>query len=195
MNGQREKDIELLNKKLQDFMLENNVTDQLVYGFGNTDSDIVLVGEAPGEQEVLQGRPFVGKAGKNLDDFLMYTGIEREKVYITNVVKYRPYRISGSGNMVNRTPTREEIDAFRPFLEREIMIISPKIIVTLGNTPLSALTAGDKSIGRMHGLISRSTVGNIPLFPLYHPASIIYNQNLKDVYYSDLEKLKVYLGL
>ena len=183
-----------LNKKLQDFLIANNVEEQLVYGFGNCNSDIVLVGEAPGAQEVIQGRPFVGKAGKNLDDFLLYTGIERENVYITNVVKYRPYRISYSNNMVNRAPTKDEIDAFRPFLVKEIEIIDPKVIVTLGNTPLTALSRGNVTIGRVHGMVMDSIVEGKKLFPLYHPASIIYNQNLRDVYLKDLEKLKTYLG-
>ena len=183
-----------LNKKLQDFLIANNVEEQLVYGYGNCSSDIVLVGEAPGAQEVIQGRPFVGKAGKNLDDFLLYTGIERENVYITNVVKYRPYRISYSNNMMNRAPTRDEIDAFRPFLVKEIEIIDPKVIVTLGNTPLTALSRGNVTIGRVHGMVMDSIVEGKKLFPLYHPASIIYNQNLRDVYLKDLEKLKTYLG-
>lgn len=192
MNSKEEQILEL-NNKLQDFLKKNNVEEQLVYGFGNTDSNIVLVGEAPGAQEVLQGRPFVGKAGKNLDDFLMYTGIERDNVFITNVVKYRPYRISYSGNMVNRAPTREEIDAFCPFLVKEIQIIDPRIVVTLGNTPLTALSKGNVTIGRVHGMVMDSVIEGMKIFPLYHPASIIYNQSLKDVYLGDLEILKKYL--
>ena len=194
MMNDKQDQILKLNKKLQDFLIANNVEEQLVYGFGNCSSDIVLVGEAPGAQEVIQGRPFVGKAGKNLDDFLLYTGIERENVYITNVVKYRPYRISYSNNMVNRAPTKDEIDAFRPFLVKEIEIIDPKVIVTLGNTPLTALSRGNVTIGRVHGMVMDSIVEGKKLFPLYHPASIIYNQNLRDVYLKDLEKLKTYLG-
>ena len=194
MMNDKQDQILKLNKKLQDFLIANNVEEQLVYGFGNCSSDIVLVGEAPGAQEVIQGRPFVGKAGKNLDDFLLYTGIERENVYITNVVKYRPYRISYSNNMVNRAPTKDEIDAFRPFLVKEIEIIDPKVVVTLGNTPLTALSRGNVTIGRVHGMVMDSIVEGKKLFPLYHPASIIYNQNLRDVYLKDLEKLKTYLG-
>ena len=193
MNDKQDRILKL-NKKLQDFLIANNVEEQLVYGFGNCSSDIVLVGEAPGAQEVIQGRPFVGKAGKNLDDFLLYTGIERENVYITNVVKYRPYRISYANNMVNRAPTKDEIDAFRPFLVKEIKVIDPRVIVTLGNTPLTALSRGNVTIGRVHGMVMDSIVEGKELFPLYHPASIIYNPNLRDVYLKDLEKLKTYLG-
>ena len=164
-----------------------------VFGDGNIGSDIFLIGEAPGGDEEKQGRPFVGKAGKNLDEFIDVVGLKRENLYITNVVKIRPTNISPkTGKEVNRTPNKEEIQFFLPFLIEEINIISPRLIVTLGNTPLKAIT-GDKkiTIGDCHAKLIKTD--HFDIFPLYHPASIIYNRSLKDVYYSDLKKIREFL--
>ena len=92
----------------------------LVFGDGPCRPLLMLVGEAPGEQEALQGRPFVGKAGKLLDAFIAGTGLTRGEMYVTNTVKFRPSRISKAGRVVNRTPTQEEIAAFLPFLKKEM---------------------------------------------------------------------------
>lgn len=163
-----------------------------VLGEGNhSHPPLLLVGEAPGEQETLEGRPFVGKAGKNLMEFLGVLGISREAIYITNVVKFRPVKVSDKGRFRNRTPTRKEIAAFTPLLLREIRQVNPQLIVTLGNTPLSALT-GRSDIGEAHGRLSTVDVDGeqYPLFPLYHPAAIIYNRALKDVYNQDILTLR-----
>ena len=92
----------------------------LVHGEGAPEARVMLVGEAPGEQETLQGRPFVGKAGKNLNEFLELAGLRREELYVTNAVKFRPTKLSAAGRIVNRPPTREEVQLFLPWLRREI---------------------------------------------------------------------------
>ncbi|MHB1315588.1 MAG: uracil-DNA glycosylase [Christensenellales bacterium] len=157
-----------------------------VFGEGNLQADVVLVGEAPGQEETLQKRPFVGRAGKNLDEFLALSGLQREKLYISNVVKVRPTKTGKSGRVSNRPPSRSEIQACCPFLWEEIRLIAPKIVVTLGNVALKALCGEGKTIGLVHGTLVESTW---PVFPLYHPASIIYNRALISVYRQDIKAL------
>ena len=111
----------------------------LVFGEGPAKPKLLLIGEAPGEQESLQGRPFVGKAGKNLDHFLELAGLAREEIYITNAVKYRPTKTGKTGRISNRPPTRDEIALFRPWLLREIGEIAPLLIATLGNVLMLVL--------------------------------------------------------
>lgn len=159
----------------------------IVFGEGPRGAKLMLIGEAPGQQEALMGRPFVGKAGKNLDAYIEATGLRREEMYISNTVKFRPTKISPAGRTVNRTPTQEEIAMFLPFLKREIELVAPAVIVTLGNVPLKAL-AGDKAtIGEMHGHPIQA--GGRTVFPMYHPASLIYNPSLKPVYAADIAEL------
>lgn len=158
-------------------------------GEGPGDARVALIGEAPGREEALQGRPFVGKAGKNLDEFLASTGLRREELYITNAVKFRPTRVSAKGTTANRTPTTKEVALFRPWLIEELEALRPALLVTLGNTPLRALTGGKTAIGDAHGRVLCETLG-ARLFPLYHPASIIYNRALKPVYEDDLRVLQ-----
>lgn len=159
----------------------------LVFGEGPENAPLMLIGEAPGEQEALLGRPFAGRAGKNLDAFLEATGLEREKMYVTNTVKFRPSRVSAAGRVVNRPPTREEIALFLPFLLREIRLVKPRLIVTLGNVPLKALAGKEQSVGDVHGTLLEAE--GFPLFPMYHPASLIYNPSLRPVYLEDMRKL------
>ena len=172
----------------------------LVFGEGNAKQPpIMLIGEAPGEQETLQRRPFVGKAGKNLDGFLAVVGLQREALYISNVVKIRPTKVSEKGRVSNRPPNREELALFTPFLMEEILRVQPQLIVTLGNVPLKALLGSKAVIGDHHGTMTRTTVthekqaAEFGLFPLYHPASIIYNRSLQEVYQADLIALKAAL--
>ena len=169
----------------------------IVLGEGNADHPpVMLIGEAPGEQESLQGRPFVGKAGKNLDGFLRVLELNREDIYISNVVKIRPTKVSDKGRVSNRPPNKEELALFTPYLMEEILLVQPKMIVTLGNFALKALCGPKAIIGDMHGRETRVTVkhekqeGEFALFPLYHPASIIYNRSLQEVYDGDLQALK-----
>ena len=167
----------------------------LVFGEGPQHRPVLmLIGEAPGEQEALQGRPFVGKAGKNLDAFLQAVQLKREEIYITNVVKVRPSKISAAGRVVNRPPSREEKALFTPWLMREIALVRPDALVTLGNVALQAFV--DDVIGNRHGRWSQAVVApadaaafTLPLFALYHPASVIYNGSLKETYTRDLETL------
>lgn len=169
----------------------------IVLGEGNADHPpVMLIGEAPGEQESLQGRPFVGKAGKNLDGFLRVLELNREDIYISNVVKIRPTKVSDKGRVSNRPPNKEELALFTPYLMEEILLVQPKMIVTLGNFALKALCGPKVIIGDMHGRETRVIVkhekqeGEFALFPLYHPASIIYNRSLQEVYDGDLQALK-----
>ena len=161
----------------------------LVFGDGPKNPSLMLIGEAPGEQETLQGRPFVGKAGKNLDHFLMLAGLKREEIYIANAVKYRPTKVGKTGRISNRPPTKEEIALFRPWLLREIDIVQPRIIATLGNVPLGAVTGKKLTIGEVHGKLMDSGVQGLPLYALYHPASLIYNRSLEPVYEQDVRAL------
>ncbi|MEA4848089.1 MAG: uracil-DNA glycosylase [Clostridiaceae bacterium] len=169
----------------------------LVFGDGNTDSRIVLVGEAPGRTEVEQGKPFVGQAGKNLEEFINILGIAREDIYITNVVKFRPVRYNpDTGLESNRAPNKEEIGVSMDFIEQELSIVNPKLVASLGNIALKCILKDDRAtIGIMHGSsVNVKFAGSeFVLFPLYHPASIIYNRALKDVYLQDLHKLRNYM--
>ncbi len=172
----------------------------IVLGEGKCDHPpVMLIGEAPGEQESLQGKPFVGKAGKNLDSFLQVLELNREDIYISNVVKIRPTKVSDKGRVSNRPPNREELALFTPYLMEEILRVQPQLIVTLGNVALRALCGSKAVIGEMHGRETLVTVqhekqaAEFALFPLYHPASIIYNHSLQQVYDSDLQVLKTLL--
>lgn len=156
----------------------------LVFGEGRVGAPVMMIGEAPGEQESLQGRPFVGKAGKNLDAFLAQAGMDRAALYVTNVVKFRPTKVSAAGRTVNRPPTQEEVKLFLPWLLREIDLVAPKYIITLGNVPLKALTGRGSVIGEMHGQFIEWQ--GRQLFAMYHPASVIYNPGLKEVYSQDI---------
>ena len=161
-----------------------------VPGEGDLNADLMLIGEAPGAKETELRRPFVGAAGKNLDEFLSVIEKDREDIYISNIVKFRPYKVHPTrGTKSNRPPKSGEIKLCLPYLLKEIEIIAPKIVVTLGNTALKSVL-GDKSItiGSCHGTLipfSEST----KVFALYHPASIIYNRSLKEVYSADLSRL------
>lgn len=165
----------------------------LVFGEGPKVPVLMLIGEAPGEQETLQGRPFVGKAGKNLDRFLELAGLERGEIYISNTVKLRPTKLGKTGRISNRPPTKDEIALFRPWLIHEIEIIQPKMIATLGNVPLQALTATKQTIGAVHGRVIPAGETGLPLFALYHPASLIYNRSLESVYEADVRALALKL--
>lgn len=163
----------------------------LVHGEGKRGARVMLIGEAPGEQETLQGRPFVGKAGKNLDEFLALAGIERDELYVSNTVKFRPTRISDAGRVVNRPPTQEEVNLFLPWLKKEIEWVQPECVVTLGNVPLRALTDRKTVIGDVHG--TWMNVEGMKLYPMYHPASMIYNRALRPIYEEDVKRLAQWL--
>ena len=179
-----------LNQEMRAFFadLYEGESKPLVLGEGSENARLALVGEAPGEQEALKGKPFVGKAGRNLDEFLRATGLERSQLYITNVVKIRPTRVSEAGRIVNRPPTREEIALFLPWLKRELAAVKAPVVVTLGNVALKALAGKGYTIGEAHGKLLAA--GDMRIFPLYHPASVLYNPRLKEVYEQDLRALR-----
>lgn len=176
-------------------LLENNPFKdrRLVLGEGKINCKIMLIGEAPGAQEEEQGRPFVGKAGQNLNAFLTELGLNRNELFISNVVKLRPYKLSPKTNKpVNRPPNKEEVGFFTTYLLKEIKEINPQIIVTLGNFALKAVLQDKNAvIGNYHGKFTYSNGKKV--FPLYHPASIIYNRSLQNVYNTDLQNLKKYI--
>ncbi|MBO5148910.1 MAG: uracil-DNA glycosylase [Anaerotignum sp.] len=169
-------------------------TKTIVFGEGAENPALMMIGEAPGGDEEKQGRPFVGKAGKNLSAFLEVVGLKREEIYISNVVKLRPTKESPkTGKAVNRPPSAEEIAFFLPYLLEEIQVISPKVVVTLGNVPLKAVTGERKAvIGDYHGKPTPLADGRT-LFALYHPAAVIYNRALQATYDEDLRALKAFL--
>ncbi len=155
---------------------------QAVPGEGSSNADLLFVGEGPGRSEDQQGRPFIGAAGKVLSKLLDSIGLSREDVFITNVVKCRPPE--------NRKPLRDEVTKCRPYLEKQIETIRPKLVCVLGATALEALI-GDSNLSAQHGkLITR---GGLKLFVMYHPASALYNNKLEAVMMEDVRSLSVIL--
>lgn len=181
--------MDILNQRIIDKYNE----EKIVIGYGNLNSHIVLVGEAPGAKEEETGEPFVGQAGKYLEEFLKVLNIKREDIYITNAVKYRPTKTNPkTKRLSNRTPTSKEINDFREYIYEEIDIVNPDLIVTLGNIPIRSICRESIKIGSIHGQVMEAEVQNkeYKVFPLYHPAAVIYRRELKDVYMSDLLDLK-----
>lgn len=179
-----------INQIYENLKLLLNDDQIFVPGEGNPEAELMLIGEAPGARETELRRPFVGKAGKNLDGFLEVIQKRREEIYISNVVKFRPFKVHPArGTKSNRPPKPAEIKLCLPFLKEEIAAVSPKILVTLGNTALKAVLE-DKTakIGDCHGTKITYDKDTF-LFALYHPASIIYNRALSEVYKGDLERL------
>jgi len=158
-----------------------------VLGEGNPKAEVVFIGEAPGREEDELGRPFVGAAGRLLNEVLSEIGIKRGEVYITNVVKCRPPG--------NRQPTKREIKACSPYLDRQISIIKPRIVVALGNTAASYIldryNMRFTSMERMHGKAFRvgTMWGEMKILLTYHPAAALRNPNLRGVIKKDLEEL------
>ena len=151
---------------------------QLVFGDGNPDADIVFIGEAPGKNEDIQGLPFVGASGKFLSEMLSLIDLKREDIYITNIVKYRPPN--------NRDPEPDEKKAFLPFLQQQIDVIKPKLIVTLGRHSMDVLLPGLK-ISQVHGEAKRFK-GQVYL-PLFHPAAALYNGGMRQTLIDDFVKI------
>lgn len=147
---------------------------QLVLGEGNPNADIVFIGEAPGAKEDELGRPFVGAAGKFLDEMLASINLERSDVYITNIVKYRPPG--------NRDPKPEEIAEFKPYLIKQIDIIAPKLIVFLGRHSMNVFLP-ELRISQAHGRAFRQ--GDKVFMPLYHPAAALYNGSMRQTLLDD----------
>ena len=151
----------------------------VVFGDGSPDAKVLIVGEAPGKNEDLQGKPFVGAAGKYLDELLAIAGLEREEVYIANVLKCRPPG--------NRNPKPEEIQACADYLREQTRIISPEYIVTLGNFATKFILRTDVGITRLRGTLQRA--GRFKVFPVFHPAAAIYDRSKQPVLEDDFAKL------
>jgi len=147
---------------------------QLVFGDGNPEAQVVFIGEAPGKNEDEQGKPFVGAAGKFLNEMLAMIGLERKDIYITNIVKYRPPN--------NRDPLPDEKDAFLPYLQEQLDIIAPKLIVTLGRHSMDVLLPGLK-ISQVHGQPKRYK--DHVYLPLFHPAAALYNGGMRQTLIDD----------
>ncbi len=173
---------------LYKFRKENNYFP--VIGEGSHFSKIMFIGEAPGKNEAKNGKPFCGASGKFLDELLAHAGIKREDVYVTNIVKDRPPE--------NRDPSPTEISSYGPFLDKQIEIIQPKIIATLGRFSMQyimekfGLFLDIEPISVAHGkqYEANTNYGKIKIIPFYHPAAAIYNQHLKETLKKDFEVLK-----
>lgn len=139
---------------------------QTVFGVGNPQARVMFVGEAPGKNEDLQGEPFVGAAGQNLNALLTLAGLRREDIYIANVLKCRPPS--------NRDPRPEEIELCTPYLREQTRTISPEFIVTLGNFATKFILKTEVGITRLHGTLQQA--GRFKVFPVYHPAACIYDR-------------------
>jgi uracil-DNA glycosylase family 4 len=176
--------LEDVRQKLKSWKgIEIAKTSNPVPGYGSETAEIVFVGEAPGQKEDEQGKPFVGQAGKLLDELLKSIGLEREDIYITNTVKFRPPE--------NRDPTPEEKAACLPFLQMELAIIKPKVIVPLGRHALTTFFT-KMSITEAHGKPQGIAEG-ITVFPIYHPAAALHNPGLRQALFDDFKALDEFL--
>jgi DNA polymerase len=182
-------------KELNDKMLKCNrcvlrgTCNQVVPGEGSADAEIMFIGEGPGKKEDELGRPFVGAAGKFLDEMLASIKLKRENVYIANVVKCRPPE--------NRDPLPKEAETCWPWLEAQVKIINPKVIVTLGRHSMERFLPGQK-ISEVHGKALRRDIpglGKRVFFTLYHPAAALYNGSLRATLLADFKKLPKVLKL
>lgn len=193
------KQLEALGRKIEgltvsplyNFRIEHGYVP--VIGEGDSEAHIMFVGEAPGETEAKTGKPFCGRSGKLLDELLLSIGMDRTKVYITNLVKDRPQD--------NRDPSLEEIALYGPFLEQQIEIIKPRVIVCLGRLSLKyvfekfGLSEALEPISKIHGKQFKATVtyGTVSIVALYHPAVGLYNGGMKPELKKDFKILKKYI--
>jgi len=151
----------------------------LVFGSGDSHAAVMFIGEAPGKNEDLQGVPFVGAAGKLLDELLESIGLTRDQVYIANILKCRPPG--------NRNPQAEEIDACAPYLREQVRLIDPEVIVTLGNFATRFVLKCTDGITRLRGSVQR--VGKFTVVPMFHPAAALYDVSKRDVLFRDFQVL------
>lgn len=164
---------------------------QLVFGDGNPEADIVFIGEAPGKKEDELGKPFVGAAGKFLNEMLEGIGLKREDIYITNIVKYRPPN--------NRDPYPDEKKAFLPYLQAQLEAIQPKIVATLGRHSMNCFLP-DLQISQIHGepkriklQMKQDSVLEIIILPLFHPAAALYNGGMRQTLIDDFATIPAIL--
>lgn len=157
-----------------------------VPGEGNPDADIMFIGEGPGKNEDEQGRPFVGAAGKFLDQLIESIGLQRADVFIGNIIKHRPPG--------NRDPLPDEIAAYTPWLDEQIKIINPPLIATLGRFSMEYLLGPGLSITKIHGQPKRNKAGRV-VIPMYHPAAALYRGDLRPMLAADFKKIPKVLEL
>ncbi|WP_050606186.1 uracil-DNA glycosylase [Clostridium niameyense] len=173
---------EYLEKKIKDITekYKGDNIDGYITGDGPIPCNIMFIGEAPGKNEVKEGKPFVGMAGKNFEKYLNSINLQRKNIRITNTCFFRPIKIKETTNgrisISNRPPKVSEISLFSSILMDEINVVNPKLIITLGNVPLKTLT-NFKSIGECHGKKYFIDSLNRYVFPMYHPSSLIYNRS------------------
>lgn len=170
----REKYIKFFEQLDDDHMDEK----RFVPGVGDQDASVVLIGEAPGENEVEEGEPFVGRAGDRLNDVLNEIGVDRDEIYITNLVKIRPPE--------NRDPKKDEIEAWRPLLLEELEDISPETVVPMGNFASRELTGESRGITALHGKTFR--FNDWKVMPAFHPAATLYDRSKMPEFREDLRK-------
>jgi DNA polymerase len=161
----------------------------VVFGAGNADADLMFIGEAPGANEDRQGLPFVGQAGKLLDKLLLEIGLERQDVFIANTLKCRPPD--------NRDPHPNEIESCHDYLQRQVELIEPTVICTLGNFATKLLRADNTGISRLHGQDEVQVIGTraVRLYPLYHPAAALYTPSTLETLRSDFHRIPALLEL
>ncbi|MFT9846538.1 uracil-DNA glycosylase [Aneurinibacillus sp. REN35] len=203
--------IEQCMKRIEPYACEG-----FVWGMGPDDPLFMLIGEAPGATEIENGKPFTGRAGAVLDEFLAYLDVRRDEIFITSAVRSRPYKFevktAKDGSIIrrkaNRTPNQKEILAHAPLLDYQIKTIQPKLIVTMGNIALQRLLGKHDKISAVHGTLLHSPIlmlddmetttysytnRSYDVFPTYHPASIFYNHKLRSEIYEDLATLRTIL--
>lgn len=156
----------------------------LVFGVGRPDAEIMFIGEAPGRNEDLKGEPFVGAAGRLLDELLASIGLHRTDVYIANILKCRPPG--------NRDPQPDEIETCTPFLREQVRLIDPTVIVTLGNFATKFVLKTASGITRLRGSFHRT--GRFTVLPIFHPAAALYDITKRDVLFADFAALGEFLG-
>ncbi len=157
---------------------------QVVYGVGNPNADLMFIGEAPGRDEDIQGEPFVGRAGQLLTDIIKAMKLTRDDVYIANVIKCRPPE--------NRNPEQDEMDMCRPYIRRQVEIIQPKVIVTLGRFAVQSLTEKAYAISAVRG--EWLEYNGVKVMPTYHPAYLLRNPAAKKEVWADMKKVMAELG-
>ncbi|MEQ6377919.1 uracil-DNA glycosylase [Bacillaceae bacterium S4-13-56] len=202
--------IDLVKRRIEPYDVEG-----FVLGGGNSQADLMMIGEAPGENEVIEGKPFIGRAGKELDGYFQAIGIPREEAYVTSVVRSRPYKVVTTQKRgiphtrkANRKPNKLEIFAHAPILDYQIERIQPKIIVALGGVALQRLIGGSGKISECHGEPIVSSIQKLKnleentwvwsekeyvIFPMYHPAAVFYNPKVRSEIEADLSKMKKYI--
>jgi len=186
IKGTKVEKLDKLKKKIQllkNCDLKKNATN-LVFGDGNISSKIMIIGEGPGANEDIEGKPFVGRAGKLLDKMLASIKLDRKKVYISNVVNYRPPE--------NRKPTDKEIERYLPYLKSHIEIINPKILFLLGSTALNTLIGNDEVISKARGKWVQKKIGsaNPWILASFHPAFLMRQPEQKKLAWIDLKMIK-----